>query len=363
MCAKRTMWVLALGVVAAAGTADAQQRVPYYCKDARTAPPECAKYFQTPTGPELWQGPRGDAPRSRTRQETLEEFQDRRLSKGVEQVPGPLRDKAEEELGGAIGKVDRRLRKPLKNIGKAKDLYDFTTDPSGYVRDEAIQKGAEYIWRNAPRTPPSWLAPGVAAGAGAAVTLYPSPTSPRAGVRLPKNADAAQRAYDGLRQGRCVPRDILNLPPPKPEGPSLRAGAPGGMAPRPGPVPGPRPVARPDTSCADFGELNDYVNQYEQDFDASAAKERAQWNIPRELMQDMQEAIAEGERLLKDPSFDPELRPFLQKNLNDLKDMYRQNYDRGVRPPSISQPTPFKNDPVHRAGQEIDERLSIKPWH
>jgi hypothetical protein len=105
------------------------------------------------------------------------------------------------------------------------------------------------------------------------------------------------------------------------------------------------------------------VNQYEQDFDASAAQERAQWNIPRELMQDMQEAIAEGERLLKDPSFDPELRPFLQKNLNDLKDMYRQNYDRGVRPPSISQPTPFKNDPVHRAGQEVDERLSIKPWH
>ncbi len=34
--------------------------------------------------------------------------------------------------------------------------------------------------------------------------------------------------------------------------------------------------------------------------------------------------------------------------------MYRQNYDRGIRPPSTSQPTRFKNDPVHRAGQEID---------
>jgi len=357
------MWVLALGVVAA-GTADAQQRVPYYCKDARTAPAECAKYFQTPTGPELWQGPRGDAPRSRTRQETPEEFQDRRLSRGVEQVPGPLRDKAEEELGGAIGKVDRRLRKPLKNIGKAKDLYDFTTDPSGYLRDEAIQKGAEYLWKNAPGMELSpGLIRGIAGAGGAATLLYPVPTSPRAGVRLPQNADAAQRARDGLRKGECVPRDVLNLPPRKPEGPSFRAGTPGGMAPLPAPMPGPRPQPKTDANCADFGELNGYANQYDRDFDASAAQERAEWNIPRELMQDMQEAIAEGERLLKDPSFDPELRPLLQKTLNDLKDMYRQNYDRGVRAPSTSQPTRFKNDPVHRAGQEIDERLSIKPWH
>jgi hypothetical protein len=65
-------------------------------------------------------------------------------------------------MGDAMLKANPRLRNPAKVIGKGKGLYDAVTDPYGYLRDEAIEKGAEYIWRNAPRTPPSWLAPGVA---------------------------------------------------------------------------------------------------------------------------------------------------------------------------------------------------------
>ena len=51
MNANRAVWVLAFGLLAVAGTANAQQRMPYYCKDARTAPKRCAQVLPTPTRP------------------------------------------------------------------------------------------------------------------------------------------------------------------------------------------------------------------------------------------------------------------------------------------------------------------------
>ena len=89
-------------------------------------------------------------PSSWRRQETAQERFDRELSESLGTFPDPLLDKGRDAMGDAMLKANPRLRKPAKVIGKGKDLYDAVTNPYGYLRDEAIEKGAEYIWKNPP---------------------------------------------------------------------------------------------------------------------------------------------------------------------------------------------------------------------
>lgn len=341
---------LALCLMGITDAAAAGQRIPLACQrnpdttlcDAYRAPSPAGP--ARPQGAGLRQAPDPDQPQ--------------RPPTTNRNYAGEAVDKFPEKLERRVlREIDRELpgtRKPLK---KGLNGIRFFEDPVGYVWDstagEAVGNYVDGVTKRAVQALPNGSAAKkllkggsrVVTGPGgvvADVLLDPEEISTRQGVAgRPENYTAIDDAYEALKDGSCLPRNLLSL------------------SPKSGPVHRPTPG-----NCASREELQAYVDGYNRAFDAIASQERAQWSSQRDLMQMAERAMAEAEKALQDPSMSPADRAWLREILDGAKRQFDELSRKGIMPSQGggSGSGSFSNDRIKDAYQDMDSKMSIKPW-